>query len=470
MQKKALGFGRFVFSFAVLLLCFSEWDREVQGGGLYKGLERAVAETEASGHLRLYNYSRINDSGTNIDDNALAAGGDLMIKTGTLEGFSLGFGFYTANNIPTGITINELLIGRDHYLYALAQAYLQYEREYILVRGGRQLIKTPWASPDMFTMLPRAFNGISLSIEPLPFLKLDKGESEYLEAKQGIHQVNPAGTEHPQPHFSFFAAHMFRYESRFDDHFTEGNRYTDEPTDGFSTIGFNYSQALEENHHFQAQGWYYNFYDFAELGYMEARYKWRTTSTFSPVVAAQIVAEGNSGDRRLGSVDARIYGALAGFTFPAGHVTLVGNWSPERFDSFRHGGLVHPYNDLSGTLFTDTMNNGVSDIGPCYAYGVKAAYELFDGQLGFSLAYVRYHVKYGFGGAAYSTDGPFGFPNGQPVRDQEQWALDAGVVYRFTGSLKGLTIEDHLGIRDFEDSPYGAFIDNRFACIYSFSF
>jgi hypothetical protein len=446
-----------------------------QEEGFAARVGRAIAASQIHGHLRLYDYGRLNDEGTAADNNALAVGGDILLDTGSVAGFAAGLGFYTANNIPTGLAVNEVLVGPQHHLHALAEAFLQYRRGSFSIRGGRQLIDTPWARQDMFTMLPRAFSGFAASIDPLPLLGVvpPKGAGA---ARRSGHRVNPSGAEHlhpagaaeHRPHLSLFAARMFRYESRFDDRFTSGNRYTTSPTNGFVTVGARYHQTISKGQ-VRAEAWYYDFYDFARLGYLEARYTAPGPSSVTPLVAGQLVSESGSGADRLGAVHARIYGALVGLAFAGGHVTLVGNYSPERFGTFRHGGLVHPYNDLSGTLFTDTMNNGIADVGPGYAYGVKTAYGV-SRNLTLSAAVVRYRVRYGFGGAAYPVDGPYGFPRGEPVRNQEQWAVDAGVVYHFTGALEALTIEDHVGVRDFEGSPHGAFIDNRLACIYAFSF
>jgi hypothetical protein len=477
MKKRSRHFEGFLLA-VFAWVCVQGLAAEAQGQGLGEGLKQAIRDSKISGHLRLYNYSRIHDEGTDVNNNALAAGGDVLLDTGSLAGFSMGLGFYTANNLPTGLRVNETLVGADHSLHALAEAFLQYKQEHFMIRGGRQLINTPWANEDMFTMLPRAFTGISAIVEPLTWLNLiEHGKENREPLTGGAHRVNPAGAEHlmpstaehHQPHLSLFGARMLRYESRFDDSFTSGNRYTEDDTDGFITAGFRYRQTLD-NGQIHAQGWYYDFYDFARLGYAEVRYHWHTHSSIVPFAAAQFVIEGNSGEQRLGPVDCKIYGALVGIAFPHGHVSLVGNYSPENFGSFRHGGLVHPYNDLSGTLYTDTMNNGLSDLGPAYAYGVKGAYSFFGEKLKVSAAFVRYKVKYGFGGAAYATDGAFGFPKGEAVSDQDQWALDAGIVYQFSGFLTGLSVENHVGIRDFEDSPHGAFVDNRFACIYAFSF
>ena len=90
-----------------------------------------------------------------------------------------------------------------------------------MIRGGRQLIDTPWANEDMFTMLPRAFSGISATIKPLPWLNLiQKGDEDHDLKGRGAHRINPAGAEHlnppraderHEPHLSIFAARMFLY-------------------------------------------------------------------------------------------------------------------------------------------------------------------------------------------------------------------------------------------------------------------
>lgn len=440
-------------------------------------IQNIIAGAKISGHLRLYNYTRRNDEGTPVDNNALAFGGDVTFKTGSFEGFSAAVGFYSANNIPIPEeTVNKVLVGPNNYLEALPVAYLQFDRYHILARGGRQLINTPWARGDMFTMLPRAFNGIAATIHPLSWFReiAESGEAESYEVDHV--EINPSTAQDSNsvpgpyaPHFSIFIARMFNYESRFNDHFTSGNRYTKEHTDGFVTTGLKYHQRFGSNS-FHVQGWYYNFYDFAMLGYMEGNYRYDGDLPVSPLFGAQLVLEGNSGEQRLGPVDVQVYGLKAGIGFSHGSITLVGNWSPTHAGTFRQGGMVHPYSDLSGTFYTDTMNNGMGDIGPGYAYGIKLKFNFFKKAVDCYASYVRYLARYGYGGAAYTTDGPYGYPESKPVKNQKQWALDLGAAYHFKGALKGLEIHDHIGIRDAYDWPVAAFIDNRLAMVYAFSF
>jgi hypothetical protein len=465
----------FVFA-AAAFFCFVLWASTVaQADEWYDRVTKALAESRVSGDLRLYNHSRIHDGGGPDNTNALAAGGDIFLETGSLGGFSTFFGLYTTNLIPTGVQVTETLVGHNHYLYALSQAYLQYRWNDVMVRGGRQLIDTPWARDDMFTMIPRAFNGVSVNLEPLSLLGIcDSGRStDDKDAGKSnpdnVVRFSPPFPPSPSPHLTIFAARMFQYQSRFVDFFTMGNDYSNSAeTDGFQTIGLRYDQSFG-SHHFSAQAWYYQFIDYGQLGYFETRYQSDDTSAIHPLFGLQYLVEGSSGDKELGSVHARVYGAMAGISFPHGNLCLVTNWSPAYYNSFRHGGIVHPYNDLSGTFFTDTMNNGIDDVGPGYAYGIKGQYRLMEERLTLSAGYVRYEVDYGFGGAAYDTDGAYGFPKGTPVKDQSQYGLDVGAAYQFKdGPLKGLIVQDTVGVRDFTKSPYGAYIENRFWLIRPF--
>ncbi len=419
-------------------------------------LDKMFSESTMSGAFRWYNYTRYNDEGTARDDAAMAVGGDFLLKTGSLAGFSAGLGIYTAHNIDIYDHLNEVLIGPNSHLTAIPQGYLQYQHDHVLVRAGRQLIDTPWARPDMFTMLPRSFYGVVATVAPLPGTK----------TRDDYQLGAPLVTDDPKPYLVVFVSRMSEfYESRFASDFSRGNRYSDLHNDGFFMTGARYRRGFGV-HRFQVEGWFYDFYDYATLGYFEFRYQ--TAQRIRPLVGFQSVVEGNSGQQRLGPVKCHVWGALAGVGFPHGSATLVGNWSPVFYDTFRHGGMVHPYNDLSGTYFTDTMNDGMGDIGPGHAYGVKGLYDVPQLHFAVSAAYIRYLAKYGFGGAAYGINGPYGFPEGTPVPDQKQYGLDVGVVYTFWGPLKGLTVEDHVGFRNYPHATYGPFIDNRFALIYAF--
>ncbi|MEJ2636387.1 MAG: hypothetical protein P8184_13990, partial [Calditrichia bacterium] len=306
-----------------------------------------------------------------------------------------------------------------------------------------QIISTPFAGPDLFTLMPRGFYGLAFSFEPFKL------------------------TRFTNQHLQLFFSRITLYQSRFANYYTHGNRYTSERTNGFYTIGLRYRTKMAENI-INFQGWFYDFYDFATLLYLEAGILHGHTSSIRPALDVQFINEGNSGQQRLGPVNVKIYGARGGILFPRGSLYLVWNGSPKHYNTFRHGGMIHPYNDLSETFFTDGMNDGMGDIGPGYAYGIQGSYNFMNNRIGIFLHYVRYRADYGYGGAAYAINGEFGFPEGEPVLNQWQYELDGGISYHFAGMLHGLRVHLHIGVRDFTDSPNGAFVDNRLAFIYKF--
>ena len=97
---------------------------------------------------------------------ATALGGQLKFETAKFYGFDFGVAFYTSH------AINELSGDKDedefnyelgsengHY-DLLAEAYLDYSYADFKIRGGRQLIDTPYADSDDIRMTPNTFEGV----------------------------------------------------------------------------------------------------------------------------------------------------------------------------------------------------------------------------------------------------------------------------------------------------------------------
>ncbi len=413
------------------------------------------------GHARLYDYQRWRDQNSDRTTRALAGGGDLKINTHPLAGFSLGLGFYSENALlpyrdDGPRRVNSSLIGPDeNHLNTFAEAYLQYQQGPLRVRFGRQLINTPWANTDMYTMLPRAFYGAATD---LSLLHSDGAKAAPLDWSSA------------RPQLELSLARMTRYESRFDDAFTAGNRYDpDANLPGLFVGGLKYRQQFSGGG-IQAQAWTYQFFDYAKLQYLEAGYQMPALlPALRPYLKLQYVHENEAGAQALGPVQAQVYGAKLGLDFEAGGVALVWDHAPVHYDSYRHGSLVHPYNDLSGTLYTDTMNNGLDDLGPGSAYGLTGSWRFLQRALELKLAYVRYRVEYGHSGDLYDRDGAYGFPANPTVSDQRQWGFDFGLTYQLGqlwSQLRGLSIFNNVGIRSY--SGGNDFIDDRLGLIYGF--
>jgi hypothetical protein len=116
---------------------------QIRGGYLY-------AEPKLEGHPSPY---------------STAAGGQLKFETGKWYGFDIGAAFYTSHAIDAlsgersdGKFNDELSSDAGHY-DLLAEAYLDYSYERFKIRGGRQLIDTPYADSDDIRMTPNTFEG-----------------------------------------------------------------------------------------------------------------------------------------------------------------------------------------------------------------------------------------------------------------------------------------------------------------------
>ncbi|WP_010640992.1 hypothetical protein [Acidithiobacillus thiooxidans] len=409
-------------------------------------LDKAIANTKISAMVGLLNFSYLNHAHTGQDTHSLALGGHLYVHSPQLAGFSLGVGGDFAT--WTGFYQHEdpELTGPypSHGIAIVRQAYLQYHYGPFVIRGGRQFINTPYANWDYYTYNPRAFTGVSAVVDIIGHPKVGQWSGNSPMALGG----SPAT-------LSFMAARMYSYASRYSATFTTGNRYTSAHTNGFYVLGARYQTPFLGSH-VDLQAWYYDFYGFANMFYGQAGISHPLTKNVSLFGNFQVVSEGNSGAGtsylnalNADSVDAQVYGGRIGIKFGSNHddnVALVASYSPVNYNSFRHGGMIHPYNDLSGTSYTTTMQTGISDFGPGYAYGIASNFGFLANKLKLNASFIRYLVRYGFGGSVYTYNGDYGFPTGTAIPDQHLWSMDVGLSYDLSSILKGLYVADYTDI------------------------
>lgn len=430
-----------------------------------QSLRDALDQSTFQGMVGIINFNYLNASHNNNDTHSFALGGHLIAHTGSFEGFSVGVGGYTAQSL--GIYnkkhlahYDSELTGQYFGIQSVRQAYLQFQTPKVEIRAGRQLIQTPYANQDYYTFNPRAFMGVAGVVNVL-------GDgSDKVDAGALSLDDDPAA-------FSIFATRMINYNSRYSSSFTAANRYSGSlPTNGFIAFGGRYHGDIGSTQ-LTAQAWYYDFYQYAQLVYGQidlVQPMGRHQTIFGSI---QALSEGNSAgnasrimaftDNNANSVNAHVYGAKLGFS--TGNVTLalVGDFSPIDYGSFRHGGMVHPYNDLTGTTFTDTMQTGISDFGPGYAYGITSSFAFLQNKLKVGLSYIRYLVRYGYGGSVYSYTGDYGFPTGQYIPNQQLWALDANASYDLSSVLKGLSVAEDTDIADAQNrAGYAANYQNPY--------
>ena len=126
----------------------------------------AFKDGEVSGQIRLgYLYANPKLEG-HPSPYSTAIGGQLKFETGKWYGFDAGVAFFTSHAIYPASgdmddgTFNDELTSEAGYYDLLAEAYLDYNYEHFKIRGGRQLIDTPYADSDDIRMTPNTFEGV----------------------------------------------------------------------------------------------------------------------------------------------------------------------------------------------------------------------------------------------------------------------------------------------------------------------
>ncbi|WP_298284633.1 hypothetical protein [Acidocella sp.] len=402
------------------------------GGAHAQSLQEALKQTTISGELGATDFAYANAGHSGNTSNGFGVGGDIIVHTGAFQGFSVGLGGYTGQSLglysKNPNHDDTELTGRTHGLQSMREAYLQYENGWLELRGGRQMINTPYADQDLYTFSPRAYTGVAGVIDILGHNGSDSDSAPM--------SLNASTAE-----LAVMGARMFNYDSRYSSSFTNGNRYLTH-SNGFITFGARYQNSFDAIN-VSLQGWYYDFYGLAQMVYGQADFATPVGYNRTLFASAQMAAEGNSGagNTAYGNVDAHIYGGKLGMSFGADQISLIGDYSPQAYNSFHHGGVIHPYNDNSGVTFTDTMQVGIPDLGPGYAYGITGTIMAFNDKLKINPTYVEYNADYGFGGNTFSYGGAYGFPAGEtPIRNEKIHVVDCGFNYDLASLLKGLSV------------------------------
>ncbi|WP_423821763.1 hypothetical protein V5738_15690 [Salinisphaera sp. SPP-AMP-43] len=446
-----------------------------------------------SGRLGLYDFQRdhnlnqpfpgnpTQDPNGGYDVGSVAIGGNIYAQTGQIYGLSAGLGYSFSEALQDKEDYNSNLVGPAGHYRTLNRAYAQYNWPGVRIRAGRQNMHTPFASDDQFAFIPRSFAGFSISARPLDFAthrdrSVDPGEQRIAPADYNNDLLMPMSfhdQRQDKPKWQVYFARMYKFESRSSSHFQDGNRYVPD-TSGFYTLGTHARQSTAHGDYI-AQLWHYNFNDTADLQYVEAGYQLPALAVsdgfdgIKPFIRLQYTHESEAGQAKLGPIDADVYGAKLGVRSAHFGLSVVGHYSPTHEGSFRGGQVAHPYTDLSGLFYTDTMNDGVGDLGPGYGYGVRANVRATDEFSLFS-RYIRYVARYGQSHDFYDTSGPQGFAANTPItHNQHSWGWDTGVTLSLSmisPVLEGFKLQDVLGVTDFEGSH--RFYDNRLRLFYKF--
>jgi hypothetical protein len=392
-------------------------------------------DTKITGDIRSYYFTRDYSKPGKINQASYALGGDLGILTGAfLGGFRLGAKAYTAQSFGlNGDNIQRMdvtLPGKA--VTVLGEAYLQYSHANFLIRGGDQLINTPWLNAADLRVIPATYRGLF-------------------------------ATWTPTKDWTFTTLRTFAFKSRVANDFSRTNVYYPEnqgniaipkldqtTVDGAQALGIAYANDI-----FKAQVWGYQFFDFAKLFYGDAQYTFKNKSNIHPLIGIQLFTETGDGNNILsqvstGKASATGYGALLGAEAPYAKLTLGYNRIIPNKGAFNNGDLVSPYTFTSDPLYTNSMMAGLADKSAGEAWKIAGTLYAFEKQLQFTTSYARYYTQ------------PY-----LPNTDETNF----DVVYAFKKSphksLRGLSLRNRLGIMT-GDPTRGTFYYNRVMLQYSF--
>jgi len=377
------------------------------------------------GELRLYDFNRSYDYDVAAKPSARAFGGSILLnaQTASLDGFSAGASLVGADALGSLADnpkrVDTTLMGASDSLTALSQAYLQYKNDWVMARVGYQYLDTPWMGGNDSRLIPGSYEALSAVFTPV------KGWNII-----GIRELS--------------------YRSRTsDDYFNDNNYYasaylgdtlyggnqglplTAKQTSGTWAVGSTYINAG-----LKAQGWYYDFLDFARMGYADGSYVFKTGTGFDPVIGFQGLTENGGGSGNVlvenklkingiagSNVQSRVWGADLGVVIPNGRFDVYYNKVEQETGAvIGDGSIISPFtaNYASDPLYTTSMIRGLVEAGPGHAWKARMTYGFFDNKLQLVGAYAK-----------YITD-----LNG----DFHDIYFD--VIYNFDGFLKGFQIRD----------------------------
>ncbi|WP_158753524.1 hypothetical protein [Dyella sp. S184] len=377
------------------------------------------------GELRLYDFNRSYDYDVAAKPSARAFGGSILLnaQTASLDGFSAGASLVSANALGSLADnpkrVDTTLMGASDSLTALSQAYLQYANSWVNVKAGYQYLNTPWMGNSDGRLLPNSYEALSAVFTPVAGWNII-----------GIRELS--------------------YKSRTSDDYFNDNNYYNSAYQGDTLYGGNQGLPLTAkqtsgtwalgstyvNGGLKAQGWYYDFLDFARMGYADGSYVFKTDTGFDPVIGFQGLTENGGGSDNVlvanklkingiagTDVQSRAWGADLGVVIPNGRFDVFYNKVEQETGSvIGDGSIISPFtaNYATDPLYTTSMIRGLVEAGPGHAWKAKMTYGFFDNSLQLVGAYAK-----------YTTDLNGNFHD-----------TYFDIIYNFSGFLKGFQIRD----------------------------
>ncbi|MEY2343234.1 OprD family outer membrane porin [Acidithiobacillus sp. IBUN Pt1247-S3] len=406
-----------------------------------ESLEQYFLAGKVSGDIRSYYFNQFFAGSSVPNRYAYSLGGMIKAQTAPLAGVSAAVAFYTANALgandliaPDYVRLDPLLMGPKESLNVLGQAYLQYQDRWAKLQVGNILLNTPWMNGADAFMIPNTYQGVSITVHPLPYVSL-----------MGIRQ--------------------FRYKNRIQSDYHRETLLNENPDYSYLPDNSNGTLAFGAQAHYDgvsANAWFYRFYDLANLLYATAGYKTPVLlGHFQPFADFQYAREWADGNALAGPINANVYGGMLGlkarYAGVHGQIFAAYDHITQRRITLPtgkvldNGGFISPYSQQysADPLYTSIMDYGLissASGGHAWKFGLVV----------FPIHNLR--IKYSY--SLYHT-GPF-LPNVA--------ANYIDVTYTPGCFWKGLSLRNRLAID--HSNPFadykGTFIDDRLMLQYSF--
>jgi len=334
-----------------------------------------------SGKVRGYSFDRIFNKqlSTNINKHATEFGlqthldyrvGDTPINIGYTYGGATGFGLNGPNPIANSKVDNTL---PGYPLDQVAnELYVQYKDQNAMFTVGDQQLNYPWLALSDSRVLPAAFAGIDSQVKLSSTLSAGITRVTKFEARNSSDFDPNTNLTAAYPGATLDKYHPF--------------------SPGTLRVDGNYHPA--SNIVISAEN--DDFYDIANMTYLEGKVGLAPTSSVNPYLASQVAFEGNDGRKYVGKVNDRTIGAQLGATAVKNlQVVVSGDFAPWQYSYVKaistskadsayfiggggtgavkavgpdlyevaYGGIASPYTDSLGTdpLYTTQITQGMVD-------------------------------------------------------------------------------------------------------------
>jgi hypothetical protein len=443
--------------------------RAAENQPVSSAFENWLDQGSISGAIRAYDFDRLYGSPDVPNQSAFSLAGILNLQSAPfMNGFEVGTSLFTATALglndrtgtaPSFPRLDATLMGPNNDLTALGQAYVQYQKPWLLVRVGDQELDTPWVGESDSRALPATYQAVFGEVSPVKSLEL-------FGFRQLAWKSRTSST--------YFQDNLY-YPAIFDGDTSYGGTaaLSSDVRKARGTLAAGASYGTKS---LKAEASYYDFYDFANMFYTDANYTLPTGGAVLPFLAGQFLREwdadsylnadrfGTAIDGVKGNgVDATAFGAQLGLKytlgspiFGAGLLALSYNALLVHQGSVGGGAIVSPYTIGYATdpLYTTALIRGLVELGPGDAKRVALTQHMFGDHILATVAFSRFDTKLSGG----SND------------------TYADLTYFPGGTLIGLSIRDRMEVSNasfqFNNGATGnrghSFVYNRLMLQYTF--